>query len=501
MDDITVYEFLSKSVDEFAIKAHVDRARAITLLTDVFDESRLQVVQRGAFLQVSVVGQEVDAALDGLRLRPEIVIGTHVYHTSARQSPLIPTGELTLVLEPGLPREFAITQLEFVGARFLQDIADGIILASVTSDSVNPVKLCIELERIDGIKEAQPSLSVEPEFLALPREDMLEPHWHLRNLGFHRTTSKNLKPAADSRVVDAWEHLNSLGRRDITIAVIDDWFELSHPDLPVPQDQVAPYGLDSQPFGDSRHGTACAGIALGRCKTIGALGPSPNAKLLPIGIGGSDINPQNVRAWFDHAVENKADIISCSWMAKTPYFQLTKEMEKAIEEAACHGRDNKGCVILFAAGNQNVPINHASNLNGFAAHPSVITVAACNSLDKKSHYSAYGPEVHICAQSDGTSGMGVLTADLLSKPGYSTLDHTSDFGGTSAACALVAGICGLILSVAPGLTSAQVKDVLAASARKIGHPSEYAGGRSDHYGFGSVDALEAVKEALRVALR
>jgi cell division protein FtsN len=54
-----------------------------------------------------------------------------------------------------------------------------------------------------------------------------------------------------------------------------------------------------------------------------------------------------------------------------------------------------------------------------------------------------------------------------------------------------------MLSANPDLTAREVKEILRATADKIGSPSEYVNGRSLKYGYGRVNADKAVAEALR----
>lgn len=86
---------------------------------------------------------------------------------------------------------------------------------------------------------------------------------------------------------------------------------------------------------------------------------------------------------FDYAWRNGADVISCSWGVVNKNFTLTTRMKKAINKAATKGRDGKGCVILFAAGNENSPVDGFKDgrpvRSGFAIHPDVIAVAASTS--------------------------------------------------------------------------------------------------------------------------
>jgi subtilisin family serine protease len=155
--------------------------------------------------------------------------------------------------------------------------------------------------------------------------------------------------------------------------------------------------------------------------------------------------------------------------------------------------------MFFAAGNANPASNYQPRqVSDFAAHPDGICITASNSLDKRSSYSFYGPTAHNCAPTNGDDGVGITTATVELTPDGRTasLTYTSGFGGTSSAAPLCAGICALMLTANPNLTLADIKNILRQSADRIGSPGEYdAGGHSDYYGYGRVNALRAVQMA------
>ena len=83
--------------------------------------------------------------------------------------------------------------------------------------------------------------------------------------------------------------------------------------------------------------------------------------------------------------------------------------------------------------------------------------------------------------------------------GYDPGDYTYDFGGTSSACPLVAGVCALILTANPDLTTRDVKEVIRTTARRIGGDSEYGqDGHSRKFGYGCIDANAAVARAIEL---
>lgn len=152
---------------------------------------------------------------------------------------------------------------------------------------------------------------------------------------------------------------------------------------------------------------------------------------------------------------------------------------------------------LWAAGNENCLVNHTANeavpfTNGWrqradgswnwvgvrtakifrhnlAELPGVMHIAALASTAKRSHYSNYGPGITLCAPSSNSceygpritvKGLGITTATGSS----SGVNH--DFGGTSSATPLVAGVAALTISANPNLSALEVISILKKTASK-----------------------------------
>ncbi len=366
------------------------------------------------------------------------------------------------------------------------------------------------------VKIAEPELESPIGLYAfqMPSDELLKDQWHLQNLGQHGDWPANsFVKGADAKVIEAWKYLDSLGSSNITVAVIDSGFDIQHPDLRGNgQKIVAPYDFESDtsdpsPKTGDWHGTSCAGVAIGAADGTGIVGAAPNAKFMPLRF--SYISDTQIEKWFEHCAKNGADVVSNSWGSADPNFVMSTRMIEAIKKCGTQGRGGKGCVIVFAAGNTNRTIANptdAKAIGGFPTHPNVIAIAASNSRDERANYSNYGPQISVCAPSNGSGGAGVTTADVtgtlvlpsgsIGYKGYDAGDYTSSFGGTSSACPLVAGICALILSANPNLTSAQVREVLQTTTDKIGGADSYnAQGHSIYFGYGRVNALKAVQKA------
>lgn len=453
-------------------------------------------------------GRSVDEQLDNVRSRDEVDVGTHVYYAEGSNKPVIATGEIFITFKEGVSEAEQAVVLEEMHLALVERRSPEQIVASVTPESANPFKVAVALGNISMVKYAEPDIdTVLDEYaLALPNDDLLGHEWHLENRGRLPDVTFPIKYGADAKVVDAWRRLGNLGSSDIVVAVIDNGFDLTHPDLK--SKVYRPFDLwNNSPRlnqGDPRfsHGTPCASVAVAAANGSGIVGAAPNAKFMPV--SGTSFSLRATEQMFEYCVKNGADVISCSWGTTDPQYDLSPLKEQAIARAAREGRNGKGCVILFAVGNDDLDY-----VNFYADHPDVIAVAATDSQDRHASYSNRGRQVTVCAPSNGSwpitaarawwdEGLSWETGNYRYwRDGRSRGDRYKHFGGTSSSTPLVAGICALILSANPNLTAKEVKEILIKTADKVGSPSEYSNGHSVKYGYGRVNADKAVAEALR----
>lgn len=358
--------------------------------------------------------------------------------------------------------------------------------------------------------------SAEPEFLyqdlLLSNDTYFSSQWNLNNTGQYGGTS-----GMDVNAVKAWTI--STGT-NVKVAVFDQGFEMNHPDL---LNNVYGTGYDAYSnttpsiiWGD--HATACAGIIGAQQNNgIGITGIAPNSKLMSISIDLSFADtPQQLSNGFNWALNNGADIISNSWGG---YVQ-SSILDDAINSFLIQGRNGKGGIVVFAAGNENnTAIRYPGNSN-----PDILVVGAISpcgqrksptSCDGEDWGSCYGPQLDVVAP-----GVLISTTDRQGANGYnpnesihiinggnkitsdfSDKNYTVWFNGTSAACPLVAGIAALILSANPNLTSQQVGNIIESTSRKVGgYNYQTTTGRpngtwNNEMGYGLVDAYAAVQAA------
>ena len=451
--------------------------------------------------------KDIDTKLDEVREDDQVEIGTHVYFAEGSNKPLVATGEIFITFEPGVSLEEQDIVLDEYHLEVVERRSDDYVIVKVTAKSPNPLKVAHIIQQTSMVKIAEPDLdTLLDEYFNSPSDNLLDHQWHLRNDGFVPDVNYRLKSGADSKVVDAWQRLGNMGNKEVVIAVIDNGFDLTHPDLK--SKVYKPFDLWNQSEqiiqGDTRftHGTPCASVALAASNRSGIVGAAPNARFMPI--SGTSFSNRATEQMFDYCILNGADIISCSWGTTDQQFALGRIKQDAISKAYKEGRNGKGCVILFAVGNEDFDF-----VNFYAAHPDVIAVGACTSQDEHASYSNRGREVSIVAPSNGDwpiiAGRAWWDEGLKNANGHykfwrdgrSRGKHYKHFGGTSSATPLVAGICALILSANPDLTAREVKEILQSTADKIGRPTEYSNGHSKRFGYGRVNADRAVAEALR----
>lgn len=369
--------------------------------------------------------------------------------------------------------------------------------------------------------------SCHPELITERQVKSIHPmQWHLR-----KTTIGQQVIDQHIHVEDAWKATKGAG---VTIAVIDNGVEVQHEAFRKPGKIAGQRntltGINdarpSSPFSNQgNHGTACAGVACADAPN-GTKGVAPDARLMPIVCG--SLGSLSEALAFEWAADNGADIISCSWgppdgpwwlpahASHQNAYALPDSTRYAIEYAATQGRNGKGCVILWAAGNGN----ESADLDGYASFEKVIAVGACNDSGRRSIYSDFGKAVWCCFPSDdfGHAPLrhpkpltpGIWTADISgaaganrggSMMGHSSEDeagnYTASFGGTSSACHGAAGVAALVLAVNPDLTREQVKDILKNACDRIDPDfgNYNANGHSPFYGYGRLNAAKAVKLA------
>ena len=321
--------------------------------------------------------------------------------------------------------------------------------------------------------------------------------WHLKNTGQFTGGA-----GQDINVDTVWLDYKGEG---ITVAVVDDGMHHQHEDLH--ENVAASKNHDYTGGGDiydpvETHGTAVAGIIAARDNSTGMRGVAPQATIYGYNYLVSQSNANEANAMSRNAATTA--ISNNSW-GPGDYGgpePATKMWETAVRNGVNIGYGGKGVFYAWAAGN-GAEEGDYSTLDEYNNYYAVTSVCAVNYDDKRTSYSEAGANLWVCAPS----------SDRVQKmPGIATTDngnrYRDDFGGTSAATPIVAGVAALIRDANDTLTWRDVKLILAASARKNdtsnsgweeGAAKYGANGNyqfNHEYGFGVVDAQAAVDLAL-----
>lgn len=374
------------------------------------------------------------------------------------------------------------------------------------------------LRKLPGVRSAEPMLArqlfrrFEPDD-PLFAYDAARPgyQWHLRN-----TEENGGEAGIDVNVTTAWDTCSGDGVR---IGIVDDGLEVGHPDLLANVDLDNGYDFndrdgDPSPGEKDSHGTACAGVAAARGGNgIGVTGVAPEATLVGlrlIAAPTTDLEEADAFAFRQNIIQIKSN----SWGPYDGAYGTGGPGPlslAALENAATTGRDGKGTVFLWAAGNGNYS-GDDSNYDGWANTPRAIAVSAINDKGRSSWYSEPGANILVCAPSSGGE-QGITTTDRTSSAGYNEeggtveypdfpeLDYTNTFGGTSSATPAVAGVVALMLEANPALTVRDVQEILVRTAVKNdpfngGWVTNGAGYHfHERYGAGLVDASAATAMA------
>lgn len=275
------------------------------------------------------------------------------------------------------------------------------------------------------------------------------------------------------------------GSPAIKIAIVDNAIWANHPDLQnkiVLQRDVVSNTNNSNPQPtagtdfDWSHGTHCAGLSAGQSDNgIGIASVGFNTSIIAVKAA-SNNNPSSISGGYSGvqwAASNGADVISMSWGGGTYSTTAQNIMTAAY---------NMGIVLVAAAGNDDLSTAHYPS-----AYSHVISVASINADDAKTDFSNYGTTVDVSAPGGyGIPGPQGLLSTTYSSGTYGKYDLMA---GTSMACPMVSGLCGLILSMNPSLNPDQLEAILKSTTDPIDNVNpNYIG----MLGTGRINAFKAV---------
>lgn len=356
-------------------------------------------------------------------------------------------------------RESAIAALSHSGL-FEWVVADTVV-ADITAEpsrALDPVTL----------KEGRLPQSSNP--ANVPDDSLFSEQWGLYNPG----TFPGSTPGADIDLLDAWAITR--GNSNIVVAVGEEGVQADHPDL------VGQFVGDNDEIdainNNNQHGTRVCGIIGARAGNgIGIAGIAPDCRM-------TVVNSQygttvlGVLKALERVVQHDAAVFTNSWGFMEPARQ---PLQEAFDVIARSNRGGKGCLVIFASGNDYKPWVHYPSW-----YPRFLSVGGTSSADTRFIPADFGNELDLCAPAQT-----VVSCDIDGT--YSLSD------GTSVAAPAVAGVAALILSANPDLTADSVRAILELTCDKVGgyryDQLREHGTWSPYTGYGRINAGRAVRMA------
>ena len=342
----------------------------------------------------------------------------------------------------------------------------------------------VDLVESDGGKVAN-TVSMDRKVAAvvadMPNETLSSFTSKVRAMGLARYVEPNIRFQIDSipndpdwpkqwgpqKIEADWAWNTTIGGPSVLVAVVDTGIDWNHPDL---AENYVPLGYDwvnndPDPMDDNGHGTHCAGVITAIVNnSIGMAGLAQVRVMAEKGLDESGSGwTSDLASAIIHAVDQGADIISCSWGS----YEKSTLLHEAVKYAYDHG-----VLVVAAAGNDATDTKQYP-----AAYDEVFAVTATDQNDDPASFTNFGNWVEVAAP-------GVQI--------YSTIwdDSYAYMSGTSMSAPHVSGLAALIWSRFPSMTRDQVLAQLQYTAEDLGDP-----GFDVHYGYGRINARRAVERA------
>ncbi|WP_211242766.1 S8 family serine peptidase [Sinimarinibacterium sp. CAU 1509] len=342
--------------------------------------------------------------------------------------------------------------------------------------AMTDVKATLDLLRAD------PDIAfAEPNYLrarrsVVPNDPLFDLLWGLRSTGQANFVPDSSEfdsiPGADLNMIEAWDAngdgvADRTGDGSVVVAIIDDAFNLDHPDLK--DNFIAGRDLtgrsDNNPSPDDAslqdHGTLVAGSlgAVGN-NGIGVTGTIWNVKMMPLKVGqivngAVELDTASIIQAYDYARLHGAKIINASFGGPS-YSQA--------EVNALHDLADADVLFVTSAGNHNANLD--DSVASYPANydlPNILNVAATNRQDNVASFSQFGP----ISTDVGAPGLQIVTTTV--DGGYSTPSACGDGGscgvsGTSFAAPYTAGIAALIRGEYPNASAVETRARLIEGA-------------------------------------
>ena len=325
-------------------------------------------------------------------------------------------------------------------------------------------------------------------------DPIFEEQWHLFN---------TIQVGHDINVTGVWKQ--GITGEGATAVMVDDGIDMYSDDLKDNYFAAGSYDFnDDNPepkprLADDRHGTRCAGEIAAVRNNVCGVGVAYNAKIGGLRILSKVITDEDEATAMNYKFQDN-QIYSCSWgppddgqSMDAPGLLIRKAMVTAIQQ----GRQGRGNIYVFAAGNGRGSGDNC-NFDGYTNSIYTITVGGIDRKGKQTYYSEHCAAQLVVTYSSG-SGDAIHTTDVGVNQCY------SNHGGTSAAAPLGAGVFALALSARPELTWRDLQHILVLTGVPINEDEDWdltsIGRKFSHaYGYGKLDAYAIVEKAKTIDL-
>jgi len=363
---------------------------------------------------------------------------------TARMKPIAVSGRLLVKYRAGVSSRRRNSLTMVAGARADREIPGLGVHVVELADGADEETYARDLRMQPEVEFVEPDYLCYPVSTMEPDDPMYSSQWHL--------------PAISCPT--AWGM--TTGSDQITIALCDTGVDATHPDLAsklVPGWNVVDNNSDTSPV--ASHGTWTAGTAAATGNnSIGVASPALNCLIMPVRVSslssGAAMQSDLAEAvvW---AADHGARVASVSYMGAANSTMM--DAGRYIQ--------SKGGVLVMAAGN-------TGTYNSALDTADIIVVSATAQGDSLAGFTTTGAYIDLSAP-----GSSILTT----APG----NAYQAVSGTSFSTPLVAGAIGLMLSINPNLTPAQIDTILKVTADDFG-PAGWDPG----YGWGRLNVGRAI---------
>ncbi|MGW0953672.1 S8 family peptidase [Streptomyces sp. NPDC002545] len=264
----------------------------------------------------------------------------------------------------------------------------------------------------------------------------------------------------------AWER--GYDGSNVKVTVLDSGIDATHPDLAGRITEAVDFTNSPKGAVDEHgHGTHVASTIAGTGKASDGLrrGVAPGAKLSIGRVCGSDGSCAGsaVIAGMEWAAKSGADVVNMS-LGGAP-----SDGKDLLSTTVNTLSRTYGTLFVIAAGNAGPG---SETVGSPGAADEALTVAAVDKSDKMASFSSRGPRVGDGAVKPDISAPGVAIVAARAKGtamGKPVDDYYTSANGTSMATPHMAGAAAIIAQQHPDFTGRQIKSLLMATSKDLGH--------------------------------